>query len=121
MLTPYHQVAALTTPQECFQLAKINRMTLAPHLLESLAENTFRSEDFAEVEAGKPSHDHDDTSPNRKLKFIDDQEAFMTAFSLRDNGNAAARQIYAINEFCKAQTELQRLVEPHLVRDESKS
>lgn len=124
--------AALTTPDECMKLAGVQHITIAPALLQSLAE-IRRSDTGSQFDYWEPqafckmveqyrrnvgfSRSSDKVIPaTEPPTLIGDQAAFRMALTRNDSGSSELKQIYAINEFCEAQIKLENLLMPHLWR-----
>ncbi|KAL9055627.1 MAG: hypothetical protein Q9162_003437 [Coniocarpon cinnabarinum] len=121
--------AALMSPEECFTNANC-RMTVSPSVLQRLEQHDAAADHASRIEVTQDdllaqvadsrhatSHSYPQadrhTQPD-KLTYIDREGAFRTAFARRDKGLSESKQIFAINEFCEAQSALRKLIERHM-------
>ncbi|OCK86097.1 transaldolase [Lepidopterella palustris CBS 459.81] len=100
--------ASLTSIKECMALAGANHITIAPALLDELAQTAV---DERTVENYPSLFDNEASlAVPDELKLAADETAFRMAFTRRNNGKEEMKLIQAINIFCDMEVTLEKLV-----------
>ncbi|TVY69024.1 Transaldolase [Lachnellula suecica] len=96
--------ASLTSTQEIMELAGVHHITIAPWLLQELAETPVEGNQVASLFDGSP------LEVRKLLNFGSDEKGYRLAFTLSAAGEGERKLGQAINIFCGMQTKLEALM-----------